>query len=1342
MKVDLGNRQSGSSDSKGFALVASLSVVMLLIMILLSLMSLVRIEIRHTGLHKHQDIAKANARLALMIAIGELQKLMGPDQRVTANAAILEDGDEGNETTHRNWLGVWKTTHSALDRDWPLIGKAPDQGECPYRYRGIYSDLRETEISLKGRQWRRELLQGWLVSKQSADWDLSQPLNEDIAVELVGRGTLGEGYKGKELRKHQVFVEKVPIRLRGSQGSYAWYVSDNNQKSSIALSARGEKDLSISFLAAQGDNPESVRDQNGMKPYGEYGAKSTGQYGKLITDRTVELITAKGFFHDMTTHGSGLFVDVTLGSLKKDLTPLLLGDINSADIHLGSLDQRVSEYGISSDSPIIPGPRHAILGPSFGALRHWSLSKYLKGLDAGEIQAQVLASNQSSARLRPNQDWPHGMSDGATYDGKNWASRAPKIHPVMTDIRWHYYLSHTEGTNNSLRLHLIPRVCLWNPYQVAMQCDELVVLMPNPLRQKNGFHMIFDELEVQRLKKKYPNPEDGLDIWGKVNDAGHHVGPFKIQPKGGVEAGKRTDLFPDSRYLSFVLDGTRFGPGECLVFSPRIDRPDHTSHGVRIQEYSKDSISRNRLSARVSPGEGHFFHDYKGDFKLQASWIEDGIDDRGKPIKKKKEGWKTIRADVFEEMQLGEIEYYEPWSVLYDNFPFVLKAVNGPLDKSAAEIVTGSALLFPTLQLNNHGNGGVSTYNYWYYAGSWGSSQGASNGTFGYLQSFEESPRKDAPALHQFGSKLLGLDESLVESNRPPLRCGRWAADHVVYHPATIAQWNVRPGLVTRSPVSSCAGDWYANSAGAWIQQFAPLSPMDTNDAPLRNEAGYYKKFPFGLSNQFLPMRDVVLFDLPSPKYGVLSLGALRHAQLSPYSWHPSYIVGSSHTDIHAPYYSSSRLSLEGAYKGLEQSSWDEAVGGSKPNRLEYGPRSHQINSSGLLQIGNDSANKVIERQNHSSKDEVLAYDIAFEVNQNLWDHYFFSGVPLSEGGFSFDWGQNEPNPLWNHRYQIDRSAMSKLGGAQTVEKDSEGLASGYWNHAYFIKNGGAFNVNSTSVPAWTSFLSGLQGIQRVTQNGEVGEEGDSVFSRVQHPHKAVSTENVNVVSSGGWGGGRVLKDFEIRLLAEEIVREVKLRGPFVSMADFVNRRLMAKPEKIKSDSPMMCGVIDAAIARSGLNKGIEKSSFLTQTNQAYDNNRDDGVECWKMDVDQQPKSKAWGIPGFLTQGDILEPLAPAMTVRGDSFTLRCYGESCDELGRICARAYLEAVVVRSADYVYDAPIRGPVSKGHHNKATESAMVLERATGAVKLGTLSKANQKFGRRFKLVSFRWLLPQEI
>ncbi len=115
------------SCTDGFALIIALGLMSITLLTVLSLASLVRIQ---TGseVHSIQEAqAKANARLALMLALGQLHKNAGPDQRVTARGEILQDLS-GDGTRH--WTGVWDTRSMEDGPTWLITeiqGAQPDQ---------------------------------------------------------------------------------------------------------------------------------------------------------------------------------------------------------------------------------------------------------------------------------------------------------------------------------------------------------------------------------------------------------------------------------------------------------------------------------------------------------------------------------------------------------------------------------------------------------------------------------------------------------------------------------------------------------------------------------------------------------------------------------------------------------------------------------------------------------------------------------------------------------------------------------------------------------------------------------------------------------------------------------------------------------------------------------------------------------------------------------------------------------------------------------------------------------------------------------------------------------------
>jgi len=102
----------------------------------------------------------------------------------------------------------------------------------------------------------------------------------------------------------------------------------------------------------------------------------------------------------------------------------------------------------------------------------------------------------------------------------------------------------------------------------------------------------------------------------------------------------------------------------------------------------------------------------------------------------------------------------------------------------------------------------------------------------------------------------------------------------------------------------------------------------------------------------------------------------------------------------------------------------------------------------------------------------------------------------------------------------------------------------------------------------------------------------------------------------------------------------------------------------------------------------------------------------------------AYGFPGWIRQADVLRPIAPILTARDDTFTIRAYGESKDPLtGKTSAGAWCEAVLQRRADYV--------------DSTNDAAIILPSETTLT-----SEINKRFGRRFVIVSFRWLSADEV
>ena len=94
----------------GFALVIALSLMAFVLLLLLSITTLVQVESQSSQIQMQQMEAEQAALLGLQLALGELQKTAGPDQRVTATAGITSTTADGN----KHWVGIWNTT--SVDR--------------------------------------------------------------------------------------------------------------------------------------------------------------------------------------------------------------------------------------------------------------------------------------------------------------------------------------------------------------------------------------------------------------------------------------------------------------------------------------------------------------------------------------------------------------------------------------------------------------------------------------------------------------------------------------------------------------------------------------------------------------------------------------------------------------------------------------------------------------------------------------------------------------------------------------------------------------------------------------------------------------------------------------------------------------------------------------------------------------------------------------------------------------------------------------------------------------------------------------------------------------------------
>jgi len=509
-----------------------------------------------------------------------------------------------------------------------------------------------------------------------------------------------------------------------------------------------------------------------------------------------------------------------------------------------------------------------------------------------------------------------------------------------------------------------------------------------------------------------------------------------------------------------------------------------------------------------------------------------------------------------------------------------------------------------------------------------------------------------------------------VETN--PYNYASTAADRF-WQAAVTADYNLRAPFCHRSPYDAGTdnGDthhWYIWGPYATdSQQGLPALSPDRAAHPGGNG---FRGNPFFAGSNSRPDHTYPLFDIPKDGERIVSIGRFQHAQLTPFLWHPTYAIGGS---------------------------W---VPPNQKTRERSGDPAMQMVSAWAGQLPFLPAWMKQDR----SRDEVV-YDLSYESNFELWDRYFLSGAKAAEKD-KFT-GDPAANPLPNARL-IPASAKPVAERLNDFHQAGSELLLG-----------GAFNVNSTEPGAWRALFASMR-------DAAFAEASGSSYSRFIEPSSG-DHEPRDPYDPKVWKGFRSLDDEKIASLADEVVEQVKKRGPFLSVSDFVNRRLVSATSAEAETG--LAGTLQQAIEDSGIN-GALKGGDLALTTVGHGKG---SYEVGSNPGDWAPKehlreSKGAGLPTYLQQGDLLQALGSFLVARGDTFVIRAYGEARSTDGKnVEARAWCEAEVQRLPAYVESS-----------DPAEEPAHM---ATGSPN-SAISAASRRFGRRFSVVSFRWLSPTEV
>jgi len=525
-----------SDRPRGFALVATILLMVLLAIITIGTLNLSVVTLRNSFQDSAHAQAQANARMALMIAIGELQKHAGSDTRITAPSGIVDESSAP-------LTGVWKSWEGS-DHESAGLPIEPEYAS------------KLTSKSEGGR------FLSWLVSGAPNGGDPSNPselaFSESTAdtVPLLSVGTLGENPVGA--------VHVVPQLARDS-GRFAWWVSGENQKARLPMPYKPENENSL----AQWSDIASSHAVPDPKPFElETLLIDPTPAAKAVTLGTVDLIAGEGVtttpresFHHLSVSSVGLLTNTATGGWRKDLSLVTENwdALPATDLPFFRLD---ANYTTNSAKPTtaLPQAQESIFYPWSAYLsaptgapiyQHGAVSTWHNLKDYATAYRRITAAGSV-----------HSINFTAPNNIANAAESFTYLHTIRTTpviARCHWLFSHrttliegdpstADDDTYTLQLLITPVVTMWNPYNVS-------IASPANLRISVGKPM-------PCVFRHYDKDGTALPQYRRVTQGRDVLSPGEIP-------GNHPVMPPGANSLSYLIPTAyTLAPGETRVFSP------------------------------------------------------------------------------------------------------------------------------------------------------------------------------------------------------------------------------------------------------------------------------------------------------------------------------------------------------------------------------------------------------------------------------------------------------------------------------------------------------------------------------------------------------------------------------------------------------------------------------------------------------------------------------------------------------------------------------------------------------------------------------------------------------
>ena len=1494
---------------QGFALVLALALLSFLFLLVLALISYIAVESRMSSSLKSYSLARAHAKLGLLVAIGELQQHAGPDQRVTATGAILDEDPytpEMDAVDQPHWTGVWKRDPAALltpsgqatSEPWD---DPPNPNWDPHPEKELVWLVSGNEnLDIKDSSYLRPST-GLPDPEYSSDsiWLVNNSVSQPEERVKASRASVLMSPNGLD----------ASSRSRKTTGFYAFWVGDEGVKTKVNLpEATLQPDPENDFLknigrfqASPGPNlplaqlPNSSTDLSSVDSSKLEQDVSVPQLQYALSGSDDDPDPMKDYFHTLTADSYGVISDVLKGGLKRDLTAGL-GDENQFESNLAGMPIFKDYIPYRKDYDPLDWSKdgNRNLKWTFGFFDEmrwmagppWDIVK-----DYYNLYREVTfnSSDPLEARLAPR---PVDPDSYPNRNGEFWTEIDNRIEPqtnAITPLLLEAKVGHTlemvpTGDTNSkgvplyrARIAIFPSLALWNPYNVELEAAQYELLWrpdpkfwvyPSNVRTQWSEAVMAYEVanNINRKSRYWDKNGDGRLSFRNYSKP--HPNPPWWNPDQRVrvtEINTMHSLFLGSKRGRNIPYGQSPGQGgggtNNISIGTGLRSVPRSMHrkAFHLYRYAPRPQEHESVSGWVR-GNGHW-HPVPGNLKFRHPLLLRTNPVRLAPGEKlyftlaKSARFHPSDDHIFElRNHLGFQSYLhynvplklcppipadEPVTFVYSGGGiggYALPAFQREEELDAASKnprVLGSALFMikdgtrhPIKKINRGIN-------------SIGLNSGGSYQDYGRADIVVADPsRVIGPRLHSRLTTYHHNPELVFLEHNPRSLVDPW-------HLGQGDQWwrgqetDLDEGIgdtdltddsgvvfeANPNPDESLSGDFY--SSGGRIYYGYQGHSFDV--------AGFHRVSRRNSEEQILPRSSrAVFFDIP--RQPIMSLAALQHVNMCYFGNSPTYAIGNS--------YATSLVS--------RNRKW------TRYNQLSVVPLDY---AGSKKRGGNEHQNTII--------------DYSYYANETLWDSFFFSSVPtndLNTGKFppfeNFDQDYIDsrkplPNPRMVYYDGIDGlSPNDEMSPLEQLRDFHQAAAN--------LLIDGAFNVNSTSVEAWKAQLGSLsqnkllvrdmQDDYELAANGRKSTTLDFGSDQFPFPRLSVSAGEPVDPESGDfnqdfWTGFATLNEDQLHRLAEEIVQEVKFRGPFLSMGDFVNRRLSnppgyqtvrtlhksAWPNETEESRQGFRGALQAAIHDAGINDGGFRDRYgYDDPRVTNDMTRRTGLDFipnnvgqfnvfgysaaglnhdatdqfnssvtfhrrtnWGRGYDQSVRQRKvryrdrpgyveiktsyhprWGehshgeapenmlsaangvtgamMPGWLSQADLLTPLAPVINVRSDTFKVRAYGDGGPANPDV--KVWCEAIVQRLPEYVVndvhyplegDPPYARPMEpyedlneNGKFDGSSEPFSDFDQdETRSFDSEYRDQQvenpdNERFGRRFRIVKFRWLTADEV